>query len=262
MLREALLALSCLSLSVSVPAMAALPNLVTNGDFSQLQTNASQQFGSGYSGATNELTGWATSGYNFVYLPGTADTSGASGVSGNVKLWGPGDGSANGLTSGAPTAGGTFNGNYVAADGAYQVSAITQTVSGLIPGYAAAVSFVWAGAQQSGFTGPTTDNWTVSLAPAGQSNNQVTPTVSLLNHGFSGWMSETFTFIPTSATEVLSFLATGTPSGQPPFALLASVSVTNVPEPATWGLMLTGIAGLICVVRHNRSSRMTGRLAA
>ncbi|MDR3533638.1 MAG: PEP-CTERM sorting domain-containing protein, partial [Rhodopila sp.] len=53
-------------------------------------------------------------------------------------------------------------------------------------------------------------------------------------------------------SELLSFLATGTPSGQPPFALLANVSVTNVPEPAAWTVMVSGLVGLIGIARRRR----------
>ncbi|MDR3534786.1 MAG: hypothetical protein P4L90_30010, partial [Rhodopila sp.] len=217
----------------------AQTNLVQNGNFSSLLVNASDQFGSLY--PTQQVTGWSTGGYNFVFLPGTADTTGATGASGNVKLWGPNDGSSNGLTAASPT-----GGNYIAADGAYEVSAITQTINGLNVGQNVTVSFSWAGAQQSGFTGATSDYWTVSLGTVSASNpSQTTSTVNLASKGFSGWMSQTFTFVATSSSELLSFLATGTPSGQPPFALLANVSVTNVPEPAAWTVMVSGLVGLI-----------------
>ena len=47
---------------------------------------------------------------------------------------------------------------------------------------------------------------------------------------FSGWMTESFKFTANSTSELLSFLAVGTPSGNvPPFALLDGVSLTAVP---------------------------------
>jgi hypothetical protein len=265
----AALALSALFLPAFSGAIQAATNLVTNGNFSQLLIQSSAEFGTVNNGftPTQQITGWTTAGYNFVFLPNTVDTTGATGQYNTVAtvatpgltLWGPHsiNGPANGLAQTSPT-----GGNFIAADGAYEVSAITQTINGLTPGHAVAVSFVWAGAQQFGFNGPTTDNWTVSLGTVSASNlAQTTKTVSLPDEGFTGWMSQTFTFMPTSASEVLSFLATGTPSGQPPFALLANVSAVNVPEPAAWTVLVSGLAGLIGVARRRRGSSLVHRFA-
>lgn len=228
-------------------------NLVLNGNFSLTSVPGSYQFGTGYEfgGApVDTLTDWTTSGYNFVFAPASgtsgtsADTTGATGNSGNVKLWGPGDGSSNGLTN-SPN-----GGNFIAADGAYDVAAISQTIVGLIPGSIATLTFYWAGAQQSGFTGSTTDQWEVSLGSA----IQYTPVIDLTSEGFSGWKEVTMTFTPTSTSETLSFLAIGTPSGVPPFALLDGVSLSDVPEPASWALMVTGLTGLILYMRRRRRS--------
>ena len=58
-------------------------------------------------------------------------------------------------------------------------------------------------------------------------------------------MTANFTFTANSSTELLSFLAVGTPAANlPPFALLDGVSLTAVPEPSTWALMLVGFSGL------------------
>jgi hypothetical protein len=52
---------------------------------------------------------------------------------------------------------------------------------------------------------------------------------------------------------VLSFLSTGTPGGDPPIAFLDNVSLTNtVPEPATWALMLVGVAAMGASLRLRR----------
>jgi len=231
---------------------AKATNLVTNGSFEQL-TGGSGQIG--YNGSSL-LTGWTNGqdgsgdlGYNFVYTPGTADTTGANGVDGNVTLWGPGDGSNNGLPATSPD-----GGNYIAADGAYEVAPISQTIGGLTVNAKYAVSFYYAGAQQSGFTGTTTEAWDVSLG--GQTLD--TTTLDDTNHGFTGWQYTTLTFTATSTSEVLSFLSAGTPSGEPPFTLLDGVSmtqVTTVPEPASAAMLLTGLMAIGVIVRRRQLSR-------
>jgi len=175
-------------------------------------------------------------GYNFVYQPGIADTTGGAGAAGAVKLWGPGDGSANGLDGVIPG-----GGNYVAADGVYQAAAITQTITGLTVGRQYDLTFYYAGAQQSGFTGLNTEWWTVSLG----SQSDTTPILDNANHGFTGWYEENFLYTATSSSEVLSFMAGGTPGGEPPFTLLTDVALVATPEPGTIGLVGLGLsAGL------------------
>jgi hypothetical protein len=250
-------ALSALGLTIAGHSAKA-QNLVQNGTFSQALIGGAPaaalgaEFGDPNNGFTpaQQLAGWTTAGYNFVFLPGTVDTSGSTGQYTPLKLWGPNNGGTNAalLPQASPT-----GGNYVGADGAFEVSAITQTVTGLHVGQKVAVSFAWAGAQQSGFTGPTTDQWTVSLGTVGTANpSQSTSVVSLQTEGATAWMNQTFTFVATSSSELLSFIATGKPAGQPPFALLANVSVTNVPEPASLLVILSGIVGMVGFARRRQ----------
>jgi hypothetical protein len=74
----------------------------------------------------------------------------------------------------------------------------------------------------------------------------MTPVLQNANHGFTGWRQQTLSFVVTSATEVLSFLAIGTPAGVPPFALLDGVTISEVPEPGSLVLLGAGlgVAGL------------------
>jgi hypothetical protein len=214
---------------------------VTNGDF---ETNG----GNGQIGLNTSATGWTVpaipNSYFFVFnlqsgtTSGTsADNSGANGQFGNVKLWGPGTGSNNGLTL-SPD-----GGAFVGSDPAFQNGSISQTLTGLTVGKALTVTFDYAGAQQSNFDLATTEGWAVSLGGV----TQDTALLSTPNHGFTGWQMASFTFTPTSSTEVLSFLSIGTAaSALPPFALLDSVSAMQgtVPEPSTWVMMVLGFAGL------------------
>lgn len=241
--------LSVTLLALFIPSAEAT-SLVANGNFETLkEPGVSSQFGTYY--AYQEVTDWSTSGYNFVFTPGTADTTGAAGEYGRIYLWGPGNGSNNGLTT-SPA-----GGNFLAFDSGTHVGAVTQTVGGLTRGNDYGVSFYYAAAQQYGYNGSTTEQFKVSLG----SQSKTTPVLSIGNHGFSRWTHETLTFKATGSSEVLSFLASGTPTGVPPFALLDGVSLYVVPEPATWALLvLAGCLGLV-LARARRKSARTAKQA-
>jgi hypothetical protein len=217
---------------------SAQASLVTNGGFESTTS------GNGQLGYNTNATGWTVTGYSFVFAPGTADTTGAVGSLGTALLWGPGDGSPNGLTV-SPN-----GGNFVAADGDYNPGPISQTINGLTAGNSYNVDFSWAGAQAYTIVGPTTEQWKVSFG----AQTQFTPVVNNVSEGFTGWMNETMTFTASAPSDVLTFLAVGTPSGAPPFALLDGVSVNDVPEPSA-GLLLGGVGTVIAVGRLGRRAR-------
>jgi len=230
---KTLAVLAALTGLLCTSAHATPINLVTNGDF-ETTTN-----GAGRLTTSTVATGWTTNGYNFLFAGNGADKNNF------LTLWGPANGSLNGL--GASPVGG----NFIGADGAYGVGAIQQTIKGLVVGQQYDLSFYWAAAQQNGFSGVTTEKWNVSLG------NQTisTATFTNANHGFSGWMYETFTYTATATTEVLSFLAYGTPNGEPPFSLLDGVSLkakADIPEPSSTALFLGGLALLALAMRLSR----------
>lgn len=254
-IKSAAIGLSILALALGAPGLA-MADLVTNGGF---ETNG----GNGQIGYNTSATGWyidpsAGSSYTFLFNPqsmttsGTsADNSGANGQYGSLALWGPGNGSANGLTL-SPN-----GGAFIAQDGAFQQAAIQQTITGLTVGDTYAVSFSWAAAQQLNFSGATYSEWTVSL---GTGPGQSTGYANIANHGFSGWMQQTFNYTATSTSEVLSFFADGGPFNPslPPFALLDGVSMTDissVPEPSTLWVMGFGLAGLAGFKMHRQHRR-------
>jgi hypothetical protein len=111
------------------------------------------------------------------------------------------------------------------------------------------IEFEWAAAQQAGFTGPNTEKLEVSLG------SQTMTTAVIMNNsmGFQPWRKAEFTFTPSATSEVLSFLAIGTPevgvgSAGPPFVLLdGAIHLQAVPEPGSWlllGISFAAIAGL------------------
>jgi len=237
--------ISLVALSLSIFTFSAqAANLVVNGDFSlytggsAFQSNsagsvASQlaDSGTGYTQLTGWTTGSGSSGLlSFLMDPATASTTGSRDIrfSDNFSLWGPSNGSNNGLT-GSPT-----GGYYVAMDGAsdYRGSGISQTLTGMTVGHNYALSFDWAAAQQYGFNGATTGQFQVTVG--GQTF--LTSVVNNADHGFSGWMHQTFNFTASSTSSTLNFLSIGTPTGVPPFELLDGVSVydTSVPEPLSF----------------------------
>jgi hypothetical protein len=152
---------------------------------------------------------------------------------------------------------------FVAVDGDPTYSTpISQTVTGLTAGQKYDVTFYQAAGQQTGLDDGTTERWAVNLGRTLLSTRNYTTTGQLsalmspiqpfgpglntfdsngnqLTGGtatnVSPWQKQTLTFTADAASDTLSFLAVGTPSGRPPFSLLAGLTVTptSVPEPFT-----------------------------
>lgn len=266
-LKGAVRVITVLGALTCAKAWAGQINVVTNGDFSQTSMTANCPSGQTSNCAdqmtTSNVTGWSTSGYNFIYNSASTTNEGTAGYlptayqtsGGAVPLYNAlGGDSYSGSYSTAmspPTGAGT---NFVGADGAYEVGAITQTISNLVVGDHYQLSFWYAGTQQYNFTGVTTEAWQVAFG----GTTYTTPVLSNQNHSFTGWYQQTFTFTATTTSQVLSFLAVGTPSGEPPFSLLDGVTMYDVPEPGTWALSLAGLAGLVIVARRKKAPRAAG----
>jgi hypothetical protein len=224
------------ALALATSAHAA--QFVTNGNFTSLTK------GLGQLGFDTEATGWSVpapnKSYTFVMANGTA---GSNGEYGNVALWDKANKGKNNWNGLAPIVG-----NFAALNGDFQVGALSQTISGLTVGKTYTLSFDYAFAQQSGFSGATTQFLTATLGGVSIDS----PTVLLPSHGFSGWQTFTTTITANASSEVLSFLAHGSPQ-EPAMSLLTDVSLTSaVPEPATWAMMLVGLSAMGVVARRRR----------
>lgn len=149
-------------------------------------------------------------------------------------------------------------GNFLFSDANYLNSAITQTVSGFTVNQVYQLKFYQALAQPLfvnplGTPGPIAAQWTVSLF-----GTQLAP--ALTADGATGtispWKLQTMNFTATSTSTVLSFLAIG--SGDPPTIMLDGVTLSAVPEPETWALMLAGFLGVGLIYRRNRWRQLAG----
>jgi hypothetical protein len=221
----------------------ARANLVTNGDFSLYGGVAPKN-----DFVYVQPTDWTGSGlYDFgveVDAPGTADNGSDPGI----PVYGP-------FPAPPPP---DANNNFIEADGdpSYSFS-FSQTISGLTVGQNYTVSFNQAAGQQSGnLRGATTEQWQVSLG----SDTQLSAVMNTPSQGVFPWEAQTLTYTASSTSEVLSFLAVGTPSGAPPMVFLDGVDMeSTVPEPSAL-MLLAGVGAVMAIGRVGR--RAMGKSSA
>ena len=231
--------------AMAIGTAAHAAEFVQNGGFETLDAGApagSFEFGASHTG--NVVTDWTSasaSAFNLLFRnadPVDADTRFSEH---GQYLWSV-------PTTNAPT------GNFVALDGDPNYNgALTQTINGLTVGQAYTLSFQWAAAQYADRTGSTTEQIQTSIG----NDSFATPVVNNASESSIGWFTQTYKFTAASKSEVLSFLSVGTPAGMPPVALLDNVSVTGVPEPATWALLLVGVAGVGVAMRRRKAVAAT-----
>lgn len=248
-------------LALAAHAAHANTELVTNGGFEDTGSRTSSYAMQGSNGGNAPIPGW-TLGTN----PGTpgaypnvnnplnclmyaGETTGLcgpnnAGPGGPWQFWQHPGASPNG-------------GNFFGGDGDSTIAApISQLVTGLTVGEQYTLSFYQAAVQQMGFDGATTERWRVSFG----GDTQLSTLMNNDNHGKVDWNQQTMTFTASATSQVLSFLAVGTPNGLPPFVLLDGVSmVSAVPEPVSLSLFAAGLMGLSGVRRlqQRREARRT-----
>jgi hypothetical protein len=215
------------------PGGATASNLVLNGGFELTDNpfngapNGDKQFFT-----TAKPSHWTGGGgLTFLAASRTADRGDW------LSVWGPFPWSSGPGDSG---------GNFVLADGDPTWSgAFSQMLTIPTPGLYQ-VTFDQAAGQEINYSGPTTEQWQVTLGSAG---TQLSSLMSTPSHGVTPWQSESLTFnVPTAGNYLLEFLAKGTPSGVPPVCFLDNVCV--VPTPAT--LAVVGVTLLGSVGRRRR----------
>lgn len=223
---------------------AQAANLVTNGGFEMKSpgTPASFEVGPSYIYG-DAVTGWTSGNANAFNL--LFDSATATSVDAQTRF-----------TSSEPQRlsfenyGGASpdGGNFMALDGDTNFNGtFNQTITGLTSGKTYRLKFYWAATQYSNRTGATTERLDVTFGGNGFS----TATVANPTHGFQGWFTEDRLVTATGSSQLLSFLSVGTPAGLPPVALLDGVSLTAVPEPATWAMLILGF-GLVGVAARRR----------
>ncbi len=249
--------LSVLSVALLGSSAQAM-NLASNGSFANNSAGGSAYLGSGQT----TIQDWNLSqiGYSFLIPDGSAaytdiNAAGNSPDPNGAPLSAPSGGPVDFWGSGmVDSPGGDW---FLASDGAFGSAAlnptISQTLMGLTPGQDYTVSFYQASAQQNEFTGDVTAGWTVGFGSASQA-------ATTMNHAsmdpVSSWAQQNLTFTASASSQLLSFMATGSPVGQPPFSLLSGISVeptntTAVPTPA----LLPGLLGFGMTILRKRKAQ-------
>jgi hypothetical protein len=141
---------------------------------------------------------------------------------------------------------------------------ISQTINGLMANQQYRLTFSWAAVERNDASGPTSDEYLIASL-----GNEVFTTANyfpgpvgfptcptcLPSKGFSGWFTSSYDFVwDGSSNNVLKFLAHGNPAGIPPTINLDGISLTAVPEPPIWALLIAAGFGIVVVARRRKAA--------
>ena len=231
-------------------------NLVSNGSFEQTSSGADKMTylsttltGWSLTPINQNNTSWGVAGtYSFVMTSPTATV--------NAPVGGPfsmvaGDGSPDGGNLFAAT-------SQVGSSGQQQLS---QTINGLTAGNNYTLSFYEGLGQRSGYTGTASGFWNVTFG----SETYTSPTVNNLSGGFTGWTQRSTTFTASSASQLLMFVFSGSPSGFPVGVLdgvvLAEPSPVPEIDPASFGSALALVVGALGILERRARKLLVAAVA-
>lgn len=258
--RTLLLATALLAFPAVRGAQATSVNLVSNGDFEQTSSGADKMT---YLSTT--LTGWSLAvldqnntqwgiagTYSFVMTSPTATVNAP--IGGDFSMV-AGDGSPDGGNLFAAT-------SQVGSSGRQQLS---QTINGLTAGNEYTLSFYEGLGQRTGYTGATSGFWDVTFG----SDTYTSPTVNNPSGGFTGWTQRSTTFTASSASQLLMFVFSGSPSGFPVGVLdgvwlgEGSLPPAPVPEidPASFGSALALVVGALGILERRARKLLAAAVA-
>jgi hypothetical protein len=266
--------LGAVALAVAFSTTAGATLSFVNGSFDAAGTTTGAFFGT--SNITTGLAGWTLAGMPGsaqidCIVPGAAagqicngnapstfDTTATSAHPANVYYF-----SLYAYPKASPD-----GGNYYLGDGDPNfTSALSQTVTGLVVNHTYQISFWQAAGEENCLaddgppgcpppSGNITGQWKVTFGATTQSSTLMTTPVNTANPGsiLTGWNRQTMNFTAASTSQLLSFLAVGTPSGAPPLVFLDGISVTETPEPGTSGLFALALL-VVCFALWLRKKR-------
>jgi hypothetical protein len=253
-------ALPSLAVALSAPAHA---NLVTNGGFVPVPSIGTAKSGLLSVNSTN-IPGWTPKAYNTIGLGfwgGVVGDGTAISIDLDQALWAGNTGVRHYMNVPNVTSVSSVDGSgwflNIDSDPRFG-NTMEQTVNGLIPGHTYELSF----SQAAGQYAPDPDLQITSWWRVGFGSSPLVDSAIMTvaaGDPISAWQSQTMTFTATSTSQLLSFLAQGTPVGGPPFSLLSGVSLTDTTTTSVPGpLPVLGVAAAFGASRKLRRRNPLG----